>query len=419
MKISIVLDTKRTLSDGKYPIKIRLYENAKEIFINTGFYADATHFDKESGLLYGMIGRQKSEMLATNSKLLSILDEVKDLYADFEKKGQDITPSRLKSVYTKGNHKQIFTLNDCFKQFIKTKTGRTAEIYQATLNKIEKYYGTTIYFDDVNFNWLESLDAKLKIEPIVRKKKIKDKVEDKIIKRGLDTNARSIHFRNIRAVFNYAIDNEYISQNLYPFRRFKIKAEETAKRSIEVENLRDVFAFEGTNSQNWARDIAILVFSLIGINVKDLYSLETIKSKEIVYKRAKTKRVYTITIEPEAKAIIDKYRGEKGFIFKEQLELNSFGDKVNKHLKGISNTLGIDNITTYSLRHSWATIAAELEIPKETIGAALGHSDKSITNVYINFNQKKIDDANRKVLDYVFQRGEYAPKIEDKIKAPQ
>lgn len=58
-------------------------------------------------------------------------------------------------------------------------------------------------------------------------------------------------------------------------------------------------------------------------------------------------------------------------------------------------------LTTYYARHTWATIAAKLEIPKETIAAALGHGGNSVTDIYINFDQKKVDEANRKVLNYL------------------
>lgn len=59
------------------------------------------------------------------------------------------------------------------------------------------------------------------------------------------------------------------------------------------------------------------------------------------------------------------------------------------------------DISSYWSRHTWATIAAELDIPKETIAAALGHSiGNPTTSIYIKFNQKKVDEANRRVIDY-------------------
>ena len=56
----------------------------------------------------------------------------------------------------------------------------------------------------------------------------------------------------------------------------------------------------------------------------------------------------------------------------------------------------------YIARHTWATVAASLDIPKETISEALGHSIGSeVTSIYINFDRKKVDEANRKVIDMV------------------
>ena len=59
------------------------------------------------------------------------------------------------------------------------------------------------------------------------------------------------------------------------------------------------------------------------------------------------------------------------------------------------------NLTTYWARHTWATIAASLDIPKETIAAALGHGGNTVTDIYIDFDQRKVDEANRKVIDWV------------------
>lgn len=69
------------------------------------------------------------------------------------------------------------------------------------------------------------------------------------------------------------------------------------------------------------------------------------------------------------------------------------------------------DISQYWCRHTWATIAADLDIPKETIAAALGHGGNSVTDIYINFDRKKIDEANRKVLDYIKGEGEPQPSL--------
>ena len=59
-------------------------------------------------------------------------------------------------------------------------------------------------------------------------------------------------------------------------------------------------------------------------------------------------------------------------------------------------------ISAYWARHSWATIAAELEISIETISHGLGHmigGDQTL--VYVAYRQSKVDDANRRVIDYI------------------
>ena len=61
------------------------------------------------------------------------------------------------------------------------------------------------------------------------------------------------------------------------------------------------------------------------------------------------------------------------------------------------------NISSYYNRHSWATFASEIGISLETIGRALGHSvwEKTVTAIYVKYDNKKIDEANRKVIDYL------------------
>lgn len=72
-----------------------------------------------------------------------------------------------------------------------------------------------------------------------------------------------------------------------------------------------------------------------------------------------------------------------------------------KHRYHIQRTSAFPGLSIYWARHTWATIASELDIPKETIAAALGHGGNTVTDIYIDFDQRKIDEANRKVLDWV------------------
>jgi integrase len=147
----------------------------------------------------------------------------------------------------------------------------------------------------------------------------------------------------------------------------------------------------------------MLIFYLIGINMADLVraTWKDVRDGRLEYKRAKTGRLYSIKLEPEALAIIKKYKGKERLL--KEFERNVIEpvhiQMVNKWIRDVS---GLPDITTYWARHSWATIAASLDVPKETISAALGHElGSKITSIYIDFDQKKVDEANRKVIDHL------------------
>lgn len=153
-----------------------------------------------------------------------------------------------------------------------------------------------------------------------------------------------------------------------------------------------------------------LIFLLIGINIIDLCKLRTINNGRVEFYRSKTNRLYSIKVEPEAMEIINKYKGTEHLIdiLDQHKNHRSYTGILNKTLKEVGTLANDKNskpvfpqLTTYWARHSWATIAASLEIPKETIAAALGHGGNTVTDIYIDFDRKKVDEANRRVIDWV------------------
>lgn len=396
MIIKVTLDTRRPTSEGKYTVRLSFANLGKTVYSSLNIFVHESEFDSDNQILFTNDKKTQVDNKRHNSYIISEINRANNLLNSLQLSGRDrIQPSRFKEIFLKRDKQEAISFNTFFRSFIDNKSGRTKEIYEATLSKVEKYFGQNIYFDDITHSWLESFDRKM------QKEKIKNR-KGNVLKTGLETNARGIHFRNIRAVFNNAIDNEIVGLELYPFRRFKIKKEKTIKRSMKLNDVQILFSHMGTKQQNWSIDIAKIIFFMIGINVKDLYNLKAINDDNITYKRAKTKRLYNIYEEPELKILLDKYKSNDGLVFKEQFKLyQSFCKKINKYLAESCKETQIPKITTYSLRHTWATIAASLDIPKETIAAALGHGGNSTTDIYIDFDRTKIDEANRKVIDHV------------------
>lgn len=279
----------------------------------------------------------------------------------------------------------------------------TRGLYEQTGRRLRAWLGDgceRLEYEDVTRDWLREFDAWLGATCCA--------------------NTRSIHMRNLRAVFNHAIDEGLTT--LYPFRRWKIKTERTRKRSLPVERLREFVSMPVLEWEKVYQDMFMLVFYLCGVNMVDLCRVKDLCYGRLEYKRAKTGKPYSIKVEPEAQEIIDRYRGKGQLldILDHYANYQDFAQRMNDRLKtlggvkmekratkdGKTRAVSVKEtrwpgLSVYWARHTWATIAASLDIPKETIAAALGHSDHSVTDIYISFDQSKVDRANRAVIDWV------------------
>lgn len=286
-----------------------------------------------------------------------------------------------------------------FNQYASRMKPGSKRTFDHTLNRLTAYVGEAalkkLKFEDMTVDWLTGFDVFM-------------------ARTAPSKNSRNIHFRNIRTVFNDAIE-DYIT-SFYPFRRFKIKGEVTAKRDLSVEELRRLAYFDCEECAVKYRDYFMLMFYLMGINNVDLCNLKEISKGRLEFHRTKTNHFFSMKIEPEALALIEKYRGEEWLldILDHWSDATFFLKKMNKHLQKIGpvtrSGLGgkktytplFPKLTTYYARHSWASIASSLDIPIETISAGLGHEyGNRITAIYINYDNRKVDVANRKVIDWV------------------
>lgn len=304
---------------------------------------------------------------------------------------RDYVTSLLSPVSESSKEKKIKedpnTFLKWYDRFMKRKNGRTKEIYEATRRRLIAWLGSEeklaeVKFEDIKIVWLEGFEDFLSLTA------------------GANSNA--IHLRNIRTVVNYAIDNEVTTY--YAFRRFKIKTETTRKRNFDVDTLRRIFRHQC--AEEWQvkyLDFFKLSFMLIGINVIDLCGLKKITQGRVEYIRAKTHRPYSIKVEPEAKEIIDRYPGTESLVNFTDSYANyrHFYNNLCAGLNEIKEQLGLEELTTYWARHSWATLARKLKISKDTIAHALGHGGHTVTDIYIEEDMQEVDEANRKVLDYV------------------
>lgn len=396
--INFYLDTRATGFDKPAPLKISIRHRNKATFIPTDISLLPEQWDDvkqkivnhpRASIYNNKIAHRK---LDVESEMLTLAEEGALRYM----KMSDIRKAIMAKINPMTEIDTSTYFINRFRRFADLKSNkRTKEIYEATISRICAYDKRIEQrtFEDIDKGWLNGFESFLaKTSPSV--------------------NARSIHLRNIRAVFNDAIDDEIT--RAYPFRKYKIKREATAKRSLSVEELRTLFAYPVEEHQQKYLDIFKLSFYLLGINIVDLCHLKRVKSGRIEYKRAKTHRLYSVKVEREALEIIERYKGDKWLlnILDGYADYRQYARRLNDGLQSIGKVeIGRQgrkyitplhaDLTTYWARHTWATIAASLDIPKETIAAALGHGGNTVTDIYIDFDQRKVDEANRRVMDWV------------------
>lgn len=384
------LDCRDCMSGTPAPLKLVITKKGVRALISLNISLLPSQWDARRQIVIGHPRKQQFNALIVERKLM-----VDGILFRMESSGKlsglrtcEIKQHVLSELYPDEIEPTVprLTFVTHFQNFVARHSSGTQRIYNATLARLRAYLPKKVdnlTFEDMDVTWLRGFDAFLSKTSPAR-------------------NARNIHFRNIRAVFNDAITEDLIT--CYPFRKFKITSEPTRKRALTVEQLRAVFSAKVANHEQRYLDCFKLIFMLIGINIVDLCNLRSVSDGRIEYIRAKTHRLYSIKVEPEAAIIIEKYTGVKWLLnyCDTCLSYRSFYNHLCNSLREVGNRIGVPGLSSYWARHSWATIAASLDIPKETIAAALGHGGNTVTDIYIDFDQRKVDEANRRVLDWVF-----------------
>ena len=394
--VRLWLDTRKPrVKTGDCPVKLVLTAQST-MRISTGIFCMPDEWD-------GTMPTAKHKQ----AKLRRMLVEVEDMVYHIEGRVTDKELRRRVENVLGLRESAEDTLMDYMRQYAElAKAEKTKQLYLHTAKVIEEYDDKATY-GTVDRRWIESFDKWMET------------------KKGLKTNTRSIHLRNMRTVFNWGIDNEYTTN--YPFRKNTIKKEETKKKALPIDTVRKLLAYkphEDCQSHIIYRDIFMLMIYLQGINISDLMELrhEDVQGGRIEYRRNKTGILYSVKIEPEARAIINKYKG-KEYLLNLSEKHRYFATAINRMLKKMGEVEIIgqggkhkvtpllpSDVSSNSARHTWATLAIEADMSKEIASLGLGHVIGSkTTEIYIDRKQqKKIDKCNRRVIDYIL--GKYTPE---------
>lgn len=377
--VKIKMDRRSVRADGSSPLVVSLTHNRKTIRVATRMYATDEEWDAASCTYVGFTPTVKS----CNAKLRYLLSQAEMLLLNLEVSGELFRMSTAELRLRLEQELNItsapgrgVTLLDYLERAKKGKPERTQMLFYYTQRKVREFAGNK-RVADIDEKWVA---------------RYRDFFADRY-----SANTMRQDLTRLGRAFSLAIDDGIIARN--PVRLVKKPVARVRKKNLTLELLRELRDMEiASPGKRRSRDIFLLQFYLMGINVADLYDARGLQGGRLEYVRRKTGIPYSVKVEPEALEIIERLAGKKGKLI--DLPYKSVTAAVSS-LDGSLKRI-VSGLSTNWARHTWATIAAELEIPMETVSHALGHQIGSqVTAIYIAFNQKKVDEANRKVIDYV------------------
>ncbi len=395
-KTSTILDVRRQKKDGTFPVKVRVTFERKQKYYLTPYDLSKQVYEKV------MFGKR----LAEDEKTL------KNSVTDFEEKSRNIIKNMKvfdwkafeKQYYS--NRNSVITLSSAFTDYAQTfrDAGQigTAVAYECAKSSLDKFIPGAKLSD---------------ITP-----EVLTNYQNWMTEKGKSITTVSIYLRTLRALLNHAIVEGHLIKESYPFgkRVFEIPQERNIKKALKLSDIEAIFNYDakGNTSKEMAKDYWIFIYLCNGMNVNDLCRLkyENIKGDMMEFKRAKTSRTKRVTesisvvLTDIVKAIMEKFgnkdKSPTNYIFpvletgltpeRARMLVQQITAVINFHMKVIGEELKLPlNPTTYSARHSFATILKQSGASTEFISESLGHSDLRTTQNYLGSFE---DDHKKEVV---------------------
>lgn len=239
--------------------------------------------------------------------------------------------------------------------------------------------------------------------------------EEFLMKRGLCRNTTSFYMRNLRAIVNRAIEQDFeVPRN--PFKHVYMGVDKTVKRAVGLEVIRMIrdIDLSGQPALDFARKVFMFAFYTRGMSFVDIAFLKKsdLHNGVITYSRRKTRQQLVVRVEPETLKIIESFgRNETSFLLPiitdetsdtEQQYENAYF-RINKNIQKVGTKLGLDTkLTLYVARHAWASIAHSNHVALSTISKAMGHDSEKTTIIYLqSLDTSSVDKANSDIIKMI------------------
>jgi integrase/recombinase XerD len=394
---TIFFDTRRVKDDLTFPIKYRVNHMRTRVYFPSGI--DLTEDEWKM-----LPTTKKRELVETRGLIQAGFDKVKDHIKNMVK-GEGFSMEGLTKRLSKGRKDSILSaFNSKIEDLTKTGQIGTASSYKCAINSIQKFTSKDLKYSDVNLDWVKKYEAHLLSE---------DKTRTTI----------KFYIGCLRAIMNEGKENKIITDSQYPFGKgkFEIKTGTGRKLALTLYEISRVIEYPLiTDNERRMRDLWFFSYLTNGINFNDMLRLKykDIAGGEIHFNRHKTIRTTKMqkeiiaTLLPEMKNIIKKWgnpdRKPDNYIFPflnkdmdpitEKRTIQNIIRLCNKKMAEISKALKYNNISTYTARHSYATVLKRSGANIAFISESLGHSDIRTTENYLSSFEQEARAKNAALL---------------------
>ena len=228
---------------------------------------------------------------------------------------------------------------------------------------------------------------------------------------GLKMNTISFYMRTLRAAYNMAV-SEGLTQDHHPFRSVYTGISPTGKRAVGMDTIRKISRMQlRTRRMAMARDMFMFSFYTRGMSFIDMAYLKKADLKDgiLTYRRHKTGQTLTVKWEQCMHDIVNAHPADGSAYLlpiirnaqrDSRKQYKNMQNDINLMLRRMARQLHLEaNLTMYVARHSWASIAKDMDIPVSVISEALGHNSIKTTQIYLkSIDRAAIDRANAKII---------------------
>lgn len=307
----------------------------------------------------------------------------------------DYTAQEVINLYLKSKSGCLFSfMGTLIAQLRQVGKPRTAETYATVRNSFTRFCNKReVLLDDIN--------SALMIE-----------YENYLRKNGVCPNTSSFYMRNLRAIYNRAVEKELTIQR-NPFKHVYTGIDKTRKRAVPLNVIRKIRDLDLTPypDLNLARDVFMFSFYTRGMSFVDMVFLKkkNLHQGFLSYRRQKTSQQLIIKWEKPMQEIVNRYDTEatpyllpiiRNIGTDERTQYLNAAHLINIKLKKIGRLLNLSiPLTTYVARHAWASIAKSKNISLSTISEAMGHNSEKTTRIYLaSLDTSGVDKANMMIL---------------------